>query len=94
MEKLTPEEEKAMVTMCLTGYRDVIQRLTTALIVTVVACSCIVGGFLWYLSQYEVQVNSYGTIENSKINAHTGQQADTLNNYYQTGANKDGKNQK
>lgn len=46
--------------------------------------SCVRGGeFLYYLSQYEVNVANYGTVENSKINADKGifeQQAQTITN--------------
>lgn len=79
------ENEKdrgAIVTMCLTGYRDTIKKLTYALIALAVCWLCTVGGFLWYLSGYEVQVSNYGNFENSKVNASKGvfeQQAETIN---------------
>lgn len=73
----------AVVTMCLAGYRDTIKKLSTVLIITVVCWLCTVGGFLWYLSQYEVEVTTYGNFENSKVNANKGifeQQAQTITN--------------
>lgn len=72
-----------VVTMLLTGYLEANKRLTYALIVAIVALLCSWGGFLFYLSQYEVNVSNYGTVENSKINADKGifeQQAQTITN--------------
>ena len=76
------KDRDAIVTMCLTGYRDTIKKLTYALITIAVCWLCTVGGFLWYLSGYEVQVSNYGNFENSKVNASKGvfeQQAETIN---------------
>lgn len=76
------KDRDAIVTMCLTGYRDTIKKLTYALIALAVCWLCAVGGFLWYLSGYEVQVSNYGNFENSKVNASKGvfeQQAETIN---------------
>lgn len=78
-------EEKlpvGVLTMLLAGYRETIKRLTYALVVSIICNICIVGGFLWYLAGYEVQVSNYGNFENSKVNASHGvfeQQADTIN---------------
>ena len=93
-EKKQAEAESAIVTMCLTGYRDTIKKLTTTLIVVAVCWLCTVAGFLYYLSQYEVQVTSYGNLENSKINTSTGQQSDTMTNYFQNGVKDDGADKK
>lgn len=41
------------------------------------------GGFLYYLSNYEVEVTTYGTFENSRVNTSRGQfneKVDTFNN--------------
>lgn len=76
------KDRDAIVTMCLTGYRDTIKKLTYALIALAVCWLCTVGWFLWYLSGYEVQVSNYGNFENSKVNASKGvfeQQAETIN---------------
>lgn len=81
-----------VVTMLLTGYLETNKRLTYALIVAIVALLCSWGGFLYYLSQYEVEVTSYGTFENSRVNTNRGQfneKVDTFNNYgVDNGSNK------
>lgn len=79
----TNQEESAIVTMCLTGYRDTIKKLTYTLYAVIFGWACTVGGFLYYLSQYDVKVTSYGTVENSRINADNGifeQQAQSITN--------------
>lgn len=83
-----------VVTMLLTGYVDTIKKLTMALIITVVCWLFTVCGFLYYLANYEVQVTNYGSFENSHVNTSTGQQADTMTNYYHNGVNDNGTNQK
>ena len=78
-------EEKVpvgLVTMLLTGYTTTIRRLTAALVIVMILWFSTVVGFLVFLAQYEIDVTSYGQVENSHINTSTGQQADTLNNYY------------
>lgn len=75
------KDRDAIVTMCLTGYRDTIKKLTYALITIAVCWLCTVGGLLWYLSGYEVQVSSYGTFENSKVNTSSGQFNDKVDNF-------------
>lgn len=75
------KDRDAIVTMCLAGYRDTIKKLTYALITIAVCWLCTVGGFLWYLSGYEVQVSSYGTFENSKVNTSSGQFNDKVDNF-------------
>lgn len=78
-------EEKVpvgLVTMLLTGYTNTIRRLTMALVIVMLLWFSTVIGFLVFLAQYEIDVTNYGQVENSHINASTGQQADTLNNYY------------
>lgn len=82
-----------VVTMLLTGYRKTISMLTYALIALAVCWLCTVGGFLYYLAGYEVQVSNYGNFENSKVNASAGQLADNMTNYFQQGE-VNGKNQK
>lgn len=81
-----------VVTMLLTGYLETNKRLTYALIVAIVALLCSWGGFLYYLSQYEVEVTSYGAFENSRVNTNRGQfneKVDTFNNYgVDNGSNK------
>ena len=80
--KITEERIPAgIVTMLLAGYRETNQRLTYAIIVLAVCWLCTVGGFLWYLSGYEVQVSSYGTFENSKVNTSSGQFNDKVDNF-------------
>lgn len=71
-----------LVTMLLTGYTNTIRRLTMALVIVMLLWFSTVVGFLVFLAQYEIDVTNYGQVENSHINASTGQQADTLNNYY------------
>lgn len=71
-----------LVTMLLTGYTNTIRRLTMALVIVMLLWFSTVIGFLVFLAQYEIDVTNYGQVENSHINASTGQQADTLNNYY------------
>lgn len=71
-----------LVTMLLTGYTTTIRKLTAALIIVMILWFSTVIGFLVFLAQYEIDVTNYGQVENSHINASTGQQADTLNNYY------------
>ena len=71
-----------LVTMLLTGYTNTIRRLTAALVIVIILWFSTVVGFLVFLAQYEIDVTNYGQVENSHINASTGQQADTLNNYY------------
>ena len=71
-----------LVTMLLTGYTNTIRRLTAALVIVMILWFSTVVGFLVFLAQYEIDVTNYGQVENSHINASTGQQADTLNNYY------------
>ncbi len=91
------EEEKipaGVVTMLLTGYLETIKRLTWALVITVICLLCSWGGFLYYLSQYEVEITNYGNFENSHVNASTGQQADTMHNYYKDGVITNGENKK
>lgn len=70
-----------VLTMLLAGYRETIKRLTFALVISIICNICIVGGFLWYLSGYEVQVSSYGTFENSKVNTSSGQFNDKVDNF-------------
>lgn len=82
-----------VLTMLLAGYRETIKRLTFALVVSIICNICIVGGFLYYLAGYEVQVSNYGNFENSKVNASAGQLADNMTNYFQQGE-VNGKNQK
>ena len=81
--KITEERIPAgIVTMLLAGYRETNKRLTYALIALAVCWLCTVGGFLYYLAGYEVQVSNYGNFENSKVNASKGifeQQAETIN---------------
>lgn len=80
--KITEERIPAgIVTMLLAGYRETNKRLTYALIALAVCWLCTVGGFLWYLSGYEVQVSSYGTFENSKVNTSSGQFNDKVDNF-------------
>ena len=62
-----------VVTMLLTGYRKTISMLTYALIAIAVCWLCTVGGFLYYLSGYEVQIDNYGGFDNSKVNTSNGQ---------------------
>lgn len=88
-------EEKipaGVVTMLLTGYLEANKRLTWALVVAIIALLCSWGGFLYYLSQYEVEVTSYGAFENSRVNTNRGQfneKVDTFNNYgVDNGSNK------
>ena len=57
------------------------QIFSSSLITTAVCWLCTVGGFLWYLSGYEVQVSSYGTFENSKVNTSSGQFNDKVDNF-------------
>lgn len=84
--KITEERIPAgIVTMLLAGYRETNKRLTYAIIALAVCWLCTVGGFLWYLSGYEVQVSNYGSFENSHVNTSTGQQAETMTNYFQQG---------
>lgn len=83
-----------VVTMCLAGYRDTIKKQHNLLLITVICWLLTVIGFLWYLSQYEVEVTSYGSFENSHVNTSTGQQADTMTNYYQNGVDINGENGK
>ena len=47
---------------------------------------------MWYLSGYEVQVSSYGTFENSKLNTYSGQFNDKVDNFTvnNTGVNLNG----
>ena len=71
-----------LVTMLLTGYTNTIRRLTAALVIVMILWFSTVVGFLVFLAQYEIDVTNYGQVENSHINTSTGQQADTLNNYY------------
>ncbi|PWM78685.1 MAG: hypothetical protein DBY32_04180 [Phascolarctobacterium sp.] len=71
----------AIVTMCLTGYRDTIKKLTYALIALAICWLCTVGGFLYYLAGYEVQVENYGGFENSKVNTSTGQFNEKVDNF-------------
>ena len=71
-----------LVTMLLTGYTNTIRRLTVALVIVMILWFSTVVGFLVFLAQYEIDVTNYGQVENSHINASTGQQADTLNNSY------------
>ena len=71
-----------LVTMLLTGYANTIKKLWVLVIVQAVVLALTIGGFLVYLSQYEVNVSTYGDIDSSHLNMSDGQQADTLNNYY------------
>lgn len=81
-DKIIEEKIPAgIVTMLLAGYRETNKRLTYALIALAVCWLCTVGGFLWYLSGYEVQVSSYGTFENSKVNTSSGQFNDKVDNF-------------
>ena len=70
-----------VLTMLLAGYRETIKRLTFALVVSIICNICIVGGFLWYLAGYEVQVENYGGFENSKVNTANGQFNDKVDNF-------------
>lgn len=70
-----------VLTMLLAGYRETIKRLTFALVVSIMCNICIVGGFLWYLAGYEVQVENYGGFENSKVNTANGQFNDKVDNF-------------
>lgn len=88
------QNKDAIVTMCLTGYRDTIKKLTYAVIAIALCWLCTVGGFLWYLSGYEIEVSNYGNFENSKVNTSTGQQADSMTNYFQQGELTNGENKK
>lgn len=93
--KITEEKlPVGVVTMLLTGYLETNKRLTWALISAIVALLLSWGGFLYYLSQYEVSVSNYGSFENSHVNTSTGQQADTMHNYYQAERNKVDENKK
>lgn len=80
--KITEERIPAgIVTMLLAGYRETNKRLTYAIIALAVCWLCTVGGFLYYLAGYEVQVSSYGTFENSKVNTSSGQFNDKVDNF-------------
>ena len=72
-----------VITMQLAEYSKANKRLVTTIICMVICWMLTVCGFLIYLSEYEVQVNNYGGLTDSKINAGTGQQADTMTNYFQ-----------
>ena len=76
-----------VVTMLLTGYAKTIKCLWLIILAQTLALVLTVAGFLYYLSQYEINVTSYGD-ESSHINSSSGQQADTLNNYW-NGVEKD-----
>lgn len=81
-------EEKVpvgLVTMLLTGYTNTIHKLTVALVIVSILWFSTVLGFLIFLAHYEVEVVSCGQVEDSHINASTGQQADNLNNNYYGG---------
>lgn len=90
---------KGIVTMLLTGYtknleefqqtnrkqtEDFAKTMRAFAYAAVAIVAICVGGFIWYLSQYDVNVYNYGNFENSKVNASNGNQADTINtsNYY------------
>lgn len=81
------KEEKlpaGVVTMLLAGYVQTIKRLTWALAFAVFCLLCSWGGFLYYLSSYEVEVTNYGTFENSRVNTNRGQfneKVETFNNH-------------
>lgn len=68
-----------VVTMLLTGYAKTIKCLWLIILAQTLALVLTVAGFLYYLSQYEINVTSYGDVESSHINSSSGQQADTLN---------------
>lgn len=74
-----------VVTMLLTGYAKTIKCLWLIILAQTLALVLTVAGFLYYLSQYEINVTSYGDVESS---SSSGQQADTLNNYW-NGVEKD-----
>ena len=77
-----------VVTMLLTGYAKTIKCLWLIILAQTLALVLTVAGFLYYLSQYEINVTSYGDVESPHINSSSGQQADTLNNYW-NGVEKD-----
>ena len=77
-----------VVTMLLTGYAKTIKCLWLIILAQTLALVLTVAGFLYYLSQYEINVTSYDDVESSHINSSSGQQADTLNNYW-NGVEKD-----
>lgn len=71
-----------VITMQLAEYSKANKRLVATIICMAICWMLTVCGFLIYLSEYEVQVNNYGGLKDSKINAGTGQQADTMTNYF------------
>lgn len=84
--KVEIKEERVpvgIISMLLAGYISTIKRLTWALIIAVICLLFSWGGFLYYLSNYEVEVTTYGTFENSRVNTNRGQfneKVDTFNN--------------
>lgn len=71
-----------IVTMLSEQQAKTNHRLVYAIIAVVVCWLLTICGFLWYLNQYEVSVNTFGEITGSKINSSAGQQADTMTNYF------------
>ena len=68
-----------LVTMLLQGYEKTITRLTVIAVMVVAGWLITIGGFLYYLSQYEVDVVNFGDVQESQID-NKRQAADTINN--------------
>lgn len=84
--KVEIKEERVpvgIISMLLAGYVSTIKRLTWALIISVICLLFSWVGFWYYLSNYEVEVTTYGTFENSRVNTSRGkfnEKVDTFNN--------------
>ncbi|MEG0431046.1 MAG: hypothetical protein RR420_05480 [Anaerovoracaceae bacterium] len=84
MEQEREKNSTGVLTMMLEFNQRVISRLSMALMISIVINLLIVGGFLWYLSGYDIEVSHFGNLEGSnKINTSEGvleQNATTINN--------------
>lgn len=74
-----------IVTMLSEQQAKTNHRLAYAISIVAICWLLTVGGFLLFLSEYEITINNYGDLENSKINSSTGQQAENMTNYFNGG---------
>lgn len=67
------ENAMAMVTMCLTENRAMMKKMTNIILAVILGWTLTTAGFIWYLSQYEVEISTFGNFDNSKVNTSQGQ---------------------
>lgn len=80
-------EQRETIKELQTTIKKIHQTYAAVIVSIVIAFLCIIGymtySFVYFLGDYNFDNIKLGDINNSKINTGTGQQADSMNNYFQ-----------